>query len=409
MLVVTLTLLFLLSFIGIFISKSMLSPEFISPFGWGVILLLYLVLNHGLYNLSDKVLIIVLLWNFSLFLGVLITRFFLMLKNKKIKNKRSEADFNLLSFGVYRFYYWVSIIGFFPTLYIIYKQTQAIGGDFFYSLRMANTGIIESDISLGIFIYVYVFANIAYFTEFILIKKGSSKKRFVILLLINFILAITTASKSAFLFFMISTLVIYLLKNKIFFPNFKVVKYSFVTIILMISIQTLRDSGSSAKIDGSTLLYTYLLGGLPALDKIVNSEMSSSQFGQNTFSLVINFLKKIGFKENISKNYVNDITYDSYINVPYPTNVYTVIGPIWLDFSYLGVVLSAFFVGILVCFFYIEANKKSWALIVYGYLFCILVLQFFGEYIFTNMSLLLQIILLSYLLYFFSNRKLVWK
>ena len=157
MLVVTLTLLFLLSFIGIFISKSMLSPEFISPFGWGVILLLYLVLNHGLYNLSDKVLIIVLLWNFSLFLGVLITRFFLMLKNKKIKNKRSEADFNLLSFGVYRFYYWVSIIGFFPTLYIIYKQTQAIGGDFFYSLRMANTGIIESDISLGIFIYVYVF------------------------------------------------------------------------------------------------------------------------------------------------------------------------------------------------------------------------------------------------------------
>ena len=177
----------------------------------------------------------------------------------------------------------------------------------------------------------------------------------------------------------------------------------------MISIQTVRDSGSSAKVEGSTLLYTYLLGGLPALDKIVNSEMSSSQFGQNTFSLFINILKKIGFKENISKTYVNDITYDGYINVPYPTNVYTVIGPLWLDFGYLGVVLSAFVIGMLVCFFYIEANKKSWALIVYGYLFCILILQFFGEYIFTNMSLLLQIILLSYLLYFFSNRKLVWK
>lgn len=409
MLVVTLTLLFLLSFIGIFISKSMLSPEFISPFGWGVILLLYLVLNHGLYNLSDKVLIIVLLWNFSLFLGVLITRFFLMLKNKKIKNKRSEADFNLLSFGVYRFYYWVSIIGLFPTLYITYKQTLSIGGDFFYSLRMANTGIVETDISLGVFAYTYVFAYIAFFASFIFMKDGSSKKRFIVLLIINLVLAFVTVSKSAFLFLIIPISVIYLIKNKRFLPNLKVIKYVFLTLLLMISIQTIRESESSNKAEGSIVLYTYLLGGLPALDKIVNSEMTSAQFGQHTLALMVNIEKKLGFIETISKKYSNDITYDSYLYVPYPTNVYTAIGPIWLDFKYYGVIFFSFLIGLLTGYFYYKAIKDDWARIVYGYLFCVLILQFFGEYIFTNMSLLLQIILLSYFLYFFSKKRIVWR
>ena len=49
---------------------------------------------------------------------------------------------------------------------------------------MANTGIVETDISLGVFAYTYVFAYIAFFASFIFMKDGSSKKRFIILLII---------------------------------------------------------------------------------------------------------------------------------------------------------------------------------------------------------------------------------
>ena len=274
---------------------------------------------------------------------------------------------------------------------------------------MANTGIVVTDISLGVFAYTYVFAYIAFFASFIFIKDGGSKKKFIILLIINLVLAFVTVSKSAFLFLIIPTLVIYLIKYKRFLPNLKVINYIFLTFVFMISIQTIRESESSNKAEGSVVLYTYLLGGLPALDRIVNSEMTSAQFGQHTLALMINIEKKLGFIEPSSKKYSNDITYDSYLYVPYPTNVYTAIGPIWLDFKYYGVIFFSFLIGMLTGYFYYKAIKDDWARIVYGYLFCILILQFFGEYVFTNMSLLLQIILLSYFLYFFSNKRIIWR
>lgn len=409
MLIIVLILLLLISLIGVLTSKSLLSPEFISPFSWLVILFFYEFLNHGLYNLSDRVLLIVLLWNVSLFSGVFFAKLIIFSNKKYLKEKANIINHKTLSYQVYNWYYKIAVIGFFPTLYIIYKQTQSIGGDFFYSLRMANTGIVETDISLGVFAYTYVFAYIAFFASFIFMKDGSSKKRFIILLIINLVLAFVTVSKSAFLFLIIPTLVIYLIKNKRFLPNLKVINYVFLTLVLMISIQTIRESGSSNKAEGSVVLYTYLLGGLPALDKIVNSEMTSAQFGQHTLALIINIERKLGFIETISKSYTNDITYDSYLYIPYPTNVYTAIGPIWLDFKYYGVMFFSFFIGLLMSYFYHKAIKEDWSLIVYGYLFCVLILQFFGEYIFTNMSLLLQIILLSYFLYFFSNKRIVWR
>ena len=409
MIVIVLLLLLILSIIGILTSKSLLSPEFISPFSWLSILFLYDFLNHGLYVLSDKVLLIILLWNISLILGVIFSKLIIFNSQKIFKLKSVDMSDISLSYQLCNWYYRLAIIGFFPTLYITYKQIQSIGGDFFYSLRMANTGLVETDISLGVFSYTYVFAYIAYFAEFILMEKGRSKSRFIIILILNLILSIITLSKSAFLFLIIPTLVIYLIKSNRFLPNLKVIKYLFLTLILMTSVHALRESQSSNKVEGSVVIYTYLLGGLPALDKIVNSEMTSAQFGQHTLSLIINIQRKLGFEENTSKIYSNDITYNGYIYVPYPTNVYTAIGPIWLDFKYYGVVFFSFFIGILAGYFYLRSIKNSWALIVYGYFFSILILQFFGEYIFTNMSLLLQIILLSYLLYFFNNRRVIWK
>lgn len=409
MLLIILILLLLLSLIGALISKSLLSPEFISPFSWSMILFFYDFLNHGLYDLSDKVLLIILLWNVSFFFGVFFAKLLALSNKNSFEGKKYFNNYKDLSYQIFDWYYKIAVIGFFPTLYITYRKTQAIGGDLFYSLRMANTGIVETDIGLGVFSYTYVFAYIAFFAEFIFLKKGSSKRKFIILLIINLILALITVSKSALIFLVIPILVIYLIKNKRFLPNLKVIKYVFLTLILMVGIHAIRESGSSNKVEGSVVLYTYLLGGLPALDKIVNSEMTSAQFGQHTLSLMINIQRKLEFKEATPKIYINDITYDSYIYVPYPTNVYTAIGPVWLDFGYYGIIFFSFLIGLFSSYFYLKATRYHWALIVYGYIFCVLILQFFGEYIFTNASLLVQIVLLSYFLYFFSNKRIVWK
>ncbi|QHG09535.1 oligosaccharide repeat unit polymerase [Moraxella osloensis] len=406
MLILTITILFSLAIFGCLSSKSLISPEFISPCSWGGILLFYQTLPHGLYHLSGKILYIIILWNIFLIFGVYTSR--TIVNIKKYSNEQLDT---LTGFSrqIYNLYYAIAVIGFLPTVYITYKQIQIIGGDFFYSLRMANTGLVETDISLGIFAYTFTFAYIAYCIELILLRKNSKKRRFIILIIINLLLAFITVSKSAFLFLIIPSIIIYLIKNKRLTPNLKVIKYIFLAFLLMAGIQTLRDNKSINRADSSIVFYTYLLGGVPALDKIVNSDMTSYQTGQNTLVLLNNISQKIGLSKRDEKIYLDDITYEGYIDVPYPTNVYTAIGPIWLDFKYYGIVIFSFIIGYLSGFFYYKALRYSWALIVYAYLFCVLILQFFGEYIFTNLSLLLQLILLSYFAYLFRNKRFVFK
>ena len=149
------------------------------------------------------------------------------------------------------------------------------------------------------------------------------------------------------------------------------------------------------------MLYSYVLGGVPALDQIVNSQMSSMYTGQNTLVFADNIRRKLGLLKDSSKEYKHDITEEGYLYTPYPTNVYTMIGPFWLDYSY-GFVLFAFIIGALAGYFYeIAMRDKKWAVILSAYFSCVLMLQFFGEYIFTNLSYLIQLVLLSLFAYKF--------
>ena len=54
-----------------FISRDILSPAFISPAIWGILLLLYGILDHGMYELSDRILYVLLVWNIMLSLGAI--------------------------------------------------------------------------------------------------------------------------------------------------------------------------------------------------------------------------------------------------------------------------------------------------------------------------------------------------
>lgn len=99
----------------------------------------------------------------------------------------------------------------------------------------------------------------------------------------------------------------------------------------------------------------------------------------------------------------NDTSEKGYFFVPLPTNVYTVIGPFWLDFGYVGVVVYSFIIGSVSGFLYrIALNKELWAVIAYSFFACTLVLQFFGEYIFTNLSYTIQIMALTFFAFKFK-------
>lgn len=390
-------ILFLLALLGYKYYRSIFAPAVLSPASWMIVLFSYFIFDHGLYEISNKCVFIILLWNCFLLLGV-----YLFSQNYRMPWKKEKSNHDGYENKCLReLYYKISLLGVFPLLYIVYKQVQSIGGSTMFALRMANIGGEETDYKLGIWIYVNTFAFISFVMELLSFQSGDKKQRLIIITIINVILAIVTASKTSIMFLMFTIFIVLDFKKKL-----STKKMLYGVLVLLLSMSFLQSARTVNKDNEKDLLVntfvTYFLGGIPALDQIVQSEMKSTYKGQNTMAFVNNVVAKINSNPRPPKEYTHDIREKGYLYVPLPTNVHTVVGPIWLDYGYIGVAIFSFIVGALSGLFWrFYLLGKRWGVIVYTYLGCVLILQFFGEYIFTNLSYLLQLIVLSYLAYNF--------
>lgn len=400
--------LFVLTLIGYYNSKSYFTPEVVSPASWGLILLFYLLVDHDMFDVSSKTMLIIALWNISLLAGVYFIRYTNFLTINKTKHPHPDGFY----YPIRRLYYVITLIGFLPTIYKIFQQAMSIdAGNIFFNLRMANTGLIETDYNIGIFEYVITFSFVSYMIELYTYFQNNhkNKRTLIITFFINLIFSFATMAKTSFLFLFLSTFFIIAYNKNI--SRKGIISTVLAVFIFMSSIQLLRNDTDSynRRNEISNMFTTYMFGGIVALDQIVNSSMKSKYAGQNTYAFVNNVKNKIGIGANERKEYENSITSDyGYLYTPYPTNVYTVIGPFWLDFGYKGVIVISFLLGLLAGFFNkLAVRGKSWGVILNAYFLCVLLLQFFGEYIFTNMSYLLQLIILCYIAYKFRY-KLVW-
>ena len=96
---------------------------------------------------------------------------------------------------------------------------------------------------------------------------------------------------------------------------------------------------------------------------------------------------------------------DRWVEVPVPTNVYTVMSDPFADFGYIGIFVFAVIEGLFWGFLYkrgVQQNKIQWK-IFYAVYFYTLIFQFFADYIFTFFSVLLQLLIVIYFLFYKRN------
>ena len=389
MVLITAIFILILASIGYLRTQSFIAPTVLSPLSWGMVLLLYALLDHGMNFLSNEVLGVILIWNLSLLSGSWVFSEVAIEYNIKEKSKR---QFNTT---IRDMYYWISLLGTFPLLFIAYKQGSTLGqGSFFFNLRLANTGIVETEYSYGIWQYIFTFSFVSFLIELFTFQKGNSKKRIYILLIINLLLSLITMAKSSFFFLFLSVLFSIMFRTQI---KTRVLILVFGILILLLSVLQLMRAGDETNVI-SSMFYTYIFGGVPALDQLVRSDMHSMQWGQMTMRFFRLFYTIFG-GDPLNPNgldFSNDVTERGYLFVPFPTNVFTVIGPFWLDFGYKGVIVFSFIIGSISGYLYrLALKRRLWAVISYSFFACTLVLQFFGEYVFTNLSYTIQIIALT--------------
>ena len=372
-------ILFLLAFIAYGWNDDLFSPVFISNVLWGIFVLLYNVTSNGLYPLGEKFYLAILLWSFLFTIGGWLV--------KKDNVKFREFVPNTLVLNI--FFVVVILIAPITMMKIYQKASEGPTDILFFNLRLLNTNPEDFDFSLGIFGYVYSLAAISLMAEF-LANKGKIYKniKIIILIVINAALSILTVSRTAFFFLLIALFIIYAFKKTVKVKHFLYVIGGIM--LLFIGMTFLKDSfDDGVNINDSLALY--LFSGMAAFETLEPAPVDYD-FGANVFRIVYAIGKSLGFGTEPVSNILD------YVSVPEKTNVFTFLYPFYRDFGFLGIGIFGFLYGLLFQFIYKNARKvKGFYLLFYSYLISVLLFQFVGDTLVTNLSMSLQYLFFSIL------------
>ena len=378
-------LLFVLSSLGYLKARRLMSPLFISPFIWGLLILCYKAIPHDLYPLNNQFLIAVIIWNVGFFLSALIF---------------DSTDLKLFYLGVNDVHISIRDLFFYLTVlltpvvcFLLYRE--AINGSspfFFLNLRSINTGVEDTTFSLGILSYIFNIALICLFIEICENKERFFNFRIVLLLISNILLSVMTVGRTSFLYLFVGIVICLYFKGLLKARHFLIF---FVFLILLFGGLTMMRSFDASVSLGDLVAETlkvYVFSGMPAFDTLTVAH--DGYFGANSFRFVYAVMNSLGADVPVSK------TIYEYTEVPNLTNVYTVMYPFFVDFGYQGVFFGGFIYGLIYQFFFsLSLGCNKIAVIFFAFLFTSMLLQFFGEYLFTNFSNTLQFLIITILPY----------
>ena len=143
-------------------------------------------------------------------------------------------------------------------------------------------------------------------------------------------------------------------------------------------------------------LLIYDVGPLPAFDHVVRADEPLG-YGENTFIGPLNVSRRLAGKSRLSP-------IQEEVDVPFPTNVYTGIQPVYKDFGIIGVILAFATIGTASTFFYLKGlSGDPLHIFFYGLtLFPLLFVTFSDQY-FAPMLTWVMYGLAAYL-YFHKNK-----
>ena len=369
--------LFLLAFVSFGWNKHLFSPAFLSNFMWAVFVLLYNIAGHSLYPLWEQFYLCIILWNLFFTLGSY------LINQKRIEEKTFYFRTTVLNI------YFILVVLLAPVaMYQTYQKAMEGPTDvLFFNLRLLSTNVDGSDFSLGIIGYVYSLAAVALMLEF-LNNKGKYYKniKIIVLLILNIGLSILTVSRTSFFFLIISLFVIFAFKTKVKTKHFL---YVFGAIVaLFVGMTFLKDSFDDG-VNISDSFSLYLFSGMAAFETVTVAP-ADYDFGANVFRIFYAVGKSLGLGTEPVTNILD------YVSIPEKTNVYTFMYPFFRDFGYWGIIVFGFLYGILFQFIYLNArNSKAFFLVFFAYLISVLLFQFLGDTLMTNLSTSLQYFIIA--------------
>lgn len=377
----TIIVLFIAFFVSYAISRSIFHPSFIVSGLWLILLLLYAVCNHPLWALSDKFFKAILLWviPFSILS--------LSIGQIKFRLNNSLGENAYVNIGLYkRLYPLVIAYSVIFILSIIYYA----GGVSFLSIRqfMVNEHfpmILKLLFYLNTFVIIYAIYGLLHIEYF-------SKKKVVLLFVLLILMSIIKSNKTSFLSLFVAILYVLYQKGKLKLSYILWLVIALVGLLVLVTINR-SDYDFAASNALSNFMYIYLLSPLTAFDIFLNGEVVLNQgtYGSGTFTFVYKIINALGGDLELAER-------GQWVNVPLPTNVFTVMIGYYLNNGYFGIFSGSIVLGTIWGVLY-RLQKKGYMIyiIFYASMISSLFFQSFGDYFFYSFSMTLQYYIFSIL------------
>ncbi len=372
--------------------KDFFHPAVVTLSLWCILVLVYNVADHGLYDLSNRFYWALLLWILPFCLSsIIICKFHFSFAHFLAKKHNYCVD--LL--------YPIMAVSLIIAIYGLYTKGLYYNGDnFFNGIRAAGVASLNGEEeTFELPFYIRIPSTIASYALIVFLALYDDKKKksyyilFAILLVLFFVFR---SNKSVIAQLMFSLLVVHFLGRKISFKNLLIYVSGF---ILLMFVAHLLRSKDSSEFDIVKFISVYLLSPLPGFDNILNNHYNyiSSFNGEYTFRFFIPYLQLLGLDLEVNTDSFN---LHNWTYTPLPVNVYTIMFNFYVDYGLAGIFCFSIFLGAFfgVLYKYAKCNYQMFR-VLYANFFYILVFQFFSDNFFTFMGSVLSAIFFTIFMY----------
>jgi oligosaccharide repeat unit polymerase len=258
---------------------------------------------------------------------------------------------------------WALALGCFVGMLLIIRHTFSAGAgiDGGSILARARAAGVEAQNSGegGISLLAYVPAVSIYVATLFMVERRD--KLFLFVTCTAFITAVFTTGRGPILMLFSSLTAVYLLQEgklgvKAALRFVRVPIIVFAGLYILLTFTNKDTSGVSGGVAGVIVYFVvgYIVGPTAALDYVLQNPLQYAHEPQHTFKLLLNLAAHAHLL-----NYSPPPFLDSFIDVPFPTNVYTGYKFFYTDFGFIGCLFIVGIIGVFHALLYRKATTGS--------------------------------------------------
>ncbi len=380
MLLMVMLLAILLTALGWYVARDIFAPCVAGPGIWAAVIAMYYAIPNDYFPICHDFPLSLSLW----MVGFFVASVWSIAKTPQSSSVQREPNRMVL-----RVYVAITLTAVpLMSLMLLWKAFTEEPETMFRYLRVMAVGFDDNiqPPNFGPLVYA---TGLAYVTLLFVVLFFKNKWVIGLVIFMNFLTAFVQMAKISFLTVLFTLM--YLGYRRGIFKLKHMVYAMGIFLVLCFFMQVAREGDSGEQVGIASSLSLYTTSAMVCFDYYAVPS-SAINFGEHVFR----FFYAIGHPLGLCAEPVNVLS--DFVYIPDMANTYSVLYPFYTDFGNVGVFLFSLLYGAFYGFIYKKSQGgNKMLLIIYAIFLILLLLEFFAELIFSNLSMTIQYVIFAVL------------